>query len=70
MNNLFQTTPKYGEIAEGSILPINPWVNAKSSRNTAQVKGSMDNLTFLHTKGLIPCIQYPEKSAKGENNCG
>lgn len=57
---------KNGKIAEGFILPINPWPNAKSSRNTAQVEGSVDNLAFLHSI-VFPYIQSSVKNAKGEN---
>lgn len=64
----FWRTPKNGKTAEASILPINPWVDAKSSKNTAQVKGSMDNLAFSTQDKFFPVYHTQEKMQRKKIN--
>lgn len=61
------TTPKMGKLLRSLFGQLTPGPVAKSSRNIAQVEGSMDTFAFLHSRRGFSVHAMFRKKYKGRN---
>lgn len=66
MSYSFWTTPRNGNIAEGSVLPVNPGPRPRAAEIQLKWKVVWIILLFSTAKEVLPCIQYSGKYIKRE----